>query len=209
MPADHIVGLWETYYNLMYGYMEFFENRVCIIDDVGSVYSGVWTKIDDRHYVINYNKSVGKGSTSGSASIVLNEDLNSFHKEDGIMIFVKNVTPSTTLNATITPAPTLIPIPVDAMIGLWEGHRNSVNYSIECFPDETLIYDNGGNIATGWWTKTDAGRYRLTILSSVREIALYNGMTQFNYGNGVIFTKKGSITSSYDQHTPPHDWHPT
>jgi len=123
-----------------------------------------------------------------------------------LIIFILTVSGCVTNNAdvptptpipTATPAPTTTPSPtstfpaVDNIVGLWEGYKNSTNYSIQFIDDGTLIYDEGGNLGKGGWQKIDEKRYLMGILISETVITLNDNMTQFNWtAKGMNFTRK-------------------
>jgi hypothetical protein len=99
--------------------------------------------------------------------------------------------PVSTPMQTTTPSPTFTFPAVDNIVGLWEGYKNSTNYSIQFFNDGKLIYDEGGNSGKGGWEKIDEKRYLMGILISDTVITLNDNMTQFNWtAKGIIFTKK-------------------
>jgi hypothetical protein len=78
-----------------------------------------------------------------------------------------------------------------AIIGLWDGHYKSVNYTIECFEDGKLFYNEGGNMANGRWEKIDEKQYSLLIMSYSSVITLNDNMTQFVWGDKkIVFTKR-------------------
>jgi hypothetical protein len=82
VPVDTIVGLWETYYRSTYGSIEFFENGTLNYTEGPYSLKGIWSKIDDRHYVFN----VGKG---GDILIILNDKLTWFNINGTELNYVK------------------------------------------------------------------------------------------------------------------------
>ncbi len=82
IPVDNIVGIWETYYNSEYGYFNFFQNGTLYYNEGGYGTTGVWSKMDNRHYSIN----IGKG---GSKEIILNDEMTGFNINGSSLYFVK------------------------------------------------------------------------------------------------------------------------
>lgn len=81
-PVDNIVGLWETYYKSVYGSFEFFPNGTLNYTEGPYFLRGVWSKIDNRHYVVD----VGKG---GKKVIILNDKMTWFNINGTSLNFVK------------------------------------------------------------------------------------------------------------------------
>lgn len=99
-------------------------------------------------------------------------------------------TPTATPTSTTTPTPTATFPAADNIVGLWEGSKNSVNYSIQFFNDGKLIYDEGGNLANGGWQKKDGKQYLIGITISDTMITLNDNMTFYWGVKGIFFTKK-------------------
>jgi hypothetical protein len=89
--------------------------------------------------------------------------------------------PSTTPISSTTPSPTSTFPGGDTIVGLWEGSKNSAKYSIQFNNDGTLLYNEAGNMAQGFWQKIDNKQYKIRILASNPVIALNNNMTRFNW----------------------------
>lgn len=100
-------------------------------------------------------------------------------------------TPTPTANplSTTTPSPTSS---ADAaIVGLWEGHYKSVDYSMEFYEDGKFFYNEGGNMAIGRWEKIDEKQYQVHILIYNSAITLNDDKTQFVWGDKeIIFTKR-------------------
>lgn len=86
VPVDNIIGLWEIYYNSIYGYYDFFENGTIKYNEGGHFLSGVWSKIDNTHYIVD----IGKG---GPKEIILNDEMTQFHINGSKLIFTKKPVP--------------------------------------------------------------------------------------------------------------------
>jgi 4-hydroxyphenylpyruvate dioxygenase-like putative hemolysin len=90
VPVDNIVGRWVANYSSgwdRYNYIEFFENGTLKYVEAGFLFTGVWNKIDDRHYTMNYNRD-------GDVNIVLNDTLNMFQLATYPVVHIKETTPS-------------------------------------------------------------------------------------------------------------------
>jgi hypothetical protein len=82
IPVDNIVGLWDTFYNSVYGYFNFFPNETLYYNEGGYGTTGAWSKIDNRHYLINISKG-------GSKEIILNDKMTRFYINGSSLNFVK------------------------------------------------------------------------------------------------------------------------
>ena len=98
-------------------------------------------------------------------------------------------TPTATPVPTTTPSPTTTP-GADAIVGLWEGSKNSITTTFQFSGDGKLVYNEGGNIASGAWIKQYNNQYKVGILGLDTVITLNDNMTQFNWKNELILTKK-------------------
>jgi hypothetical protein len=91
--------------------------------------------------------------------------------------------------------PTTTPSPASQtggnIVGLWEGSKNSVNYTMQISGDGTLIYNEDGNMAKGAWVKRGDNQYTIGILNYDTNVTINTTTNQFNWGpKGVNFTKK-------------------